>query len=508
MEKVFTALKSAEYWIIPVAVFGAIIGSFLNVVIFRLPRGLSVNRPRWSFCPHCRARIQPFHNVPIFGWLFLRGRCRDCRRPIAMVYPLVECASVLLFIMVWDAMFVARVLPGIGHPVADWALAIAYLMLFAGLLATAVMDIEAYTIDIRLCMVTMFVGVLCHAVWGAPASSVVAASAGVRPSAMPQALGLLPPSLGVIGSAMGIAWLLTVLVATRWLRRDVSQEEGDEASSPSDDLPWQAAESPDQTAYLNTAGQRFRPLPILLFLALVVGLLLWQRFAPSRRFDLPLTAGALRGLLACAVFMFLLMLSSLVRREADEQIIEEITAESAGARTMVLGELAWFIPVVLVGVSLFLFLRLSGRLDAGYGELLDLGASHAGWLNHLEGACRSIAAMVLAAALGWTVRILGTLTFGKEAFGTGDIFIMAAIGAVLGFWAVVFSFFLAAVLALVGTVVTMLRKSSRAIPFGPWLALGAFVELWLHAGLLRWFAPAGKLLWSILSGHPLWLTGA
>jgi len=506
--KVLKVLQTAEYWIIPVALLGAIIGSFLNVVIFRLPLGLSISRPRWSFCPHCQTRIRPHHNLPIIGWLGLRGRCHHCRGVIAMVYPVVECMTALLFVMVWDVLFVARALPGVGAPASDWPLAIAYFVLFAGLLATSVMDVESYTIDIRLCTVIMLAGVLCHAALGMPAElSRDALPSGGTASRAASFAGELPDSIAVVGAAMGIAWFLTLLIAGGLAKRRATQGEPGDPGDGSEEQSSRSADSGETTAYLNTADQRFRPLPILTLAALVVGLVVWQRYAPDQEFGLPMTAGSLRGLVGGSVLFFLLLLASIVQRDADEQIVEDIQAESEHARAMVTREFAWFIPAILIGAGLFCYFRLAGTMDAGFADLMG-GASLGGpWLTHLHGTCQAAAAMVMAAALGWTVRISGTLAFGKEAFGTGDIYIMAAMGAVAGFWAVVFAFFLAALLALVGALVVVFCKSSRAIPFGPWLALGAFVELWLRGGLLAWFRPAGKLLWSILIGRPEWLSG-
>jgi leader peptidase (prepilin peptidase)/N-methyltransferase len=81
------------------AVVGAIFGSFLNVVAYRLPRGESLSRPR-SRCPQCQTPIKPYDNVPVLSWLALRGRCRTCRAPISARYPLVEAMTGLLCALV------------------------------------------------------------------------------------------------------------------------------------------------------------------------------------------------------------------------------------------------------------------------------------------------------------------------------------------------------------------------------------------------------------------------
>jgi leader peptidase (prepilin peptidase) / N-methyltransferase len=81
---------------VAIGVIGLIIGSFLNVVIWRVPRGESVVHPP-SACPRCGHVIRARDNVPVFSWLVLRGRCRDCAAPIAARYPLVELGTGLLF---------------------------------------------------------------------------------------------------------------------------------------------------------------------------------------------------------------------------------------------------------------------------------------------------------------------------------------------------------------------------------------------------------------------------
>ncbi len=79
--------------------FGLIIGSFLNVVVYRLPRGESVVFPA-SRCPSCEMKIKPYDNVPVFSWLWLRGRCRSCHTSISARYPVVEAVTAALLVAV------------------------------------------------------------------------------------------------------------------------------------------------------------------------------------------------------------------------------------------------------------------------------------------------------------------------------------------------------------------------------------------------------------------------
>ncbi len=83
-----------------VFVFGTVLGSFLNVVIYRLPRGRSIVRPG-SRCPHCETPIRPVDNIPILSFVMLRGRCRACRAPIGWRYVVVEVAAGLLLAGLW-----------------------------------------------------------------------------------------------------------------------------------------------------------------------------------------------------------------------------------------------------------------------------------------------------------------------------------------------------------------------------------------------------------------------
>jgi leader peptidase (prepilin peptidase)/N-methyltransferase len=84
---------------------GLVIGSFLNVVAWRLPRGESLSKPG-SHCPSCDAPVRPYDNVPVVSWLLLRGRCRSCKGTISSRYPIIEAVTALLYVVVvaalWD----------------------------------------------------------------------------------------------------------------------------------------------------------------------------------------------------------------------------------------------------------------------------------------------------------------------------------------------------------------------------------------------------------------------
>ena len=109
---------------------GLAIGSFLNVVIYRVPIGKSVVSPP-SACPSCGTEIAPWDNIPVLSWLILRGRCRRCKARISVRYPLVEATTGLLFLLI-------AVRFG-----ASWSLP-AELAFTAGLLALAAVDLERY----------------------------------------------------------------------------------------------------------------------------------------------------------------------------------------------------------------------------------------------------------------------------------------------------------------------------------------------------------------------------
>ena len=144
--------------VVLVGLLGLAIGSFLNVVVWRLPRGESLASPP-SACPNCGHAIRARDNVPVLGWLLLRGKCRDCAEPISPRYPIVEAATGLSFALIALAV-------GIEAP-AVWALP-AYLYLAAISIALALIDLDTRRLPNRIVLPSLGVGavLLALASWG------------------------------------------------------------------------------------------------------------------------------------------------------------------------------------------------------------------------------------------------------------------------------------------------------------------------------------------------------
>jgi leader peptidase (prepilin peptidase)/N-methyltransferase len=154
---------------------GACVGSFINVVVFRLPRGQSLVHPP-SRCPQCEHKLAWYDNVPVFGWIFLGGKCRYCKKPISPRYPIVEAAAGLLFAGFYIAVFMWGQGP-FWAIYQDGEIAEIYrmtslhdswpifgLLLFSVgvLLATSLIDAELYLIPLPLPLLMAGVGVLVH----------------------------------------------------------------------------------------------------------------------------------------------------------------------------------------------------------------------------------------------------------------------------------------------------------------------------------------------------------
>lgn len=162
-------------------VFGLVIGSFLNVVAYRVPAGIPLTRE--SRCPHCDAAVRPWQNVPVLSWIGLRGRCASCSAPISPRYPLVEAATGAIFAAVaWY--FAAPALVGAaGGAAAAVVVAIAYLYFAAISVVLALIDLDVRRLPNAIVLpsyivslVLLTIACLLGAEWSALLRAVIAAA--------------------------------------------------------------------------------------------------------------------------------------------------------------------------------------------------------------------------------------------------------------------------------------------------------------------------------------------
>ncbi|MBE8988397.1 prepilin peptidase [Nostoc sp. LEGE 12450] len=131
---------------------GASIGSFLNVIVYRLPAGLSILWPP-SRCPKCLNQLKAYDNVPVFGWISLRGRCRYCKSKISVRYPVVEGVTGIIFLLIFLVFQVS-------------ILTIGYWAFCSWLLALSLIDLDTMTLPNPLTQSGLVVGILFQMVVG------------------------------------------------------------------------------------------------------------------------------------------------------------------------------------------------------------------------------------------------------------------------------------------------------------------------------------------------------
>lgn len=414
---------------------GACVGSLINVLVYRLPRGLDVVTPT-SRCPSCGTKLTWRENVPIIGWVLLRGRCRFCKTPISAEYPLVETVVAVLFgglFVLWYMVPPDTVVLGIelGAIAPEWARngpgltwpAFTVLVLLVGsLVAMTIIDARTCTIPLELTWAPALAALVlhtAHAAWFdhrygplqpaipglwqtvAPRRAWVSAPGEVWTLATGgfQGWGFFGRGLGgVVG--VGVSCLL---LAKGWITRsfaDYEAWEKDNAPAPT--------ERPDATTQ-STA----HPTDM------------WVQYPHARR--------------------------EMIR------------------------ELAFLAPPVVLGLAGgWLAQRLAGSPVMGdQGALVQPDPAPL-WLVVLGAVCMGY---LIGGGVVWAVRIFGTLAFGKEAMGLGDVHLMAAVGACLGWIDAVIAFFGAAFVGLAWAVLAMVAggRLKRAMPYGPFLAISTLL---------------------------------
>ncbi|MBD2499505.1 prepilin peptidase [Anabaena azotica] len=162
---------------------GASIGSFINVVVYRLPAGLSLLWPP-SRCPHCLKALKAYDNVPVLGWIWLKGRCRYCKSPISWRYPVVETATGMIFLLIF---FIFKVS----------IITIGYWILCSWLLALTLIDLDTMTLPSPLTKSGLVLGLIYQIVMGYTNE---ASLSGIARHLM----------MGIVGAVLGL-WLFDAI---------------------------------------------------------------------------------------------------------------------------------------------------------------------------------------------------------------------------------------------------------------------------------------------------------
>jgi len=477
---------TATWGLLFVIAFGAICGSFINVIVYRVPRGLNIVTPP-SACPACGTRLSWRENIPIVGWIRLRGRCRFCRSPISPEYPIVEFVVAALFGLIYAAWFMRpSVLWLLGIPVEqltpEWAhaglarmwptLLLIYLLL-GSLVAITLIDARTFTIPIVIPWIVTGAAFVIHPLhaliisrtkWGGLRASPFDWAIWTPPSGPTPWSGALGGSLG---AALGIAVGL-LLLHWRIIPRSFADYPEWEAKAQAEMTAREAQRAQAGELPGDTRGADLTFRVIMLRTMLLTGpalALMFAGFAVGVRYGFPLRAtfGGMAVGLLIGVFL---------RRIAPNDVAsgEPIWVQYPHARREVLKEVLFLLPCLGLG-------WLGWWLTGPAGPLGNLVAPL--WLKALSG---SLLGYLIGGGLVWAIRIGGSLAFGKEAMGQGDVHLMAAVGAVTGWIDPVLAFFTAPFFgitwALVGAILgRLLGRAGTALPYGPHLAFATVVVL-------------------------------
>ena len=415
-------------YILFVTAIGACVGSFLNVVVYRLPRvelpeHCGLLREWWltlkqlsdppSHCPKCDRRLKWYDNLPVIGWLKLRGRCRYCREPISPRYPIVEAVTALLFAGYYVAYYALgwrsccpRPLNAGGWDLdTSWPIFGLYLLTVSCLLAVSLIDVELYLIPQVIPWLLAAVALAIHTLADRPY--------------VPGSLNLTGPYGPVLCalSAGGTLGLLLSMVLWRIGVMPTSFPDGE----PMLDVDREAIAAEAEAA--RAAGE---PLP-----------------------DEPLPPTMTFGQ---------------IRVEIGKEMLFLIP------------------PMLAAGASVALAVTVPsvGRMWARVGDV------H--WLSGLLGA--TLGAMV-GALVPWLMRIVFTFVFRRVAMGLGDVHLMFGVGAAIGATGATAAFFLAPAAGLaVWAVQFLLRRGRRELPFGPYLSLATAVVMLSYCPIAAYLSPA------------------
>ncbi len=452
---------------------GACIGSFLNVVIWRLPyRGREVIYQQktgkltlsWppSHCPICDAPIRWYQNIPVFSWIFLRARCANCKTSIPVRYPLVELGTAVLFVSFFWAYFVAH-WPNPNAFPANWIFTnlhtdafpfTLHLVFIACLLAASAIDADLYIIPLSIPYLIMFLGILAAIFIDHPAiPSLVPGSSLIRP---------------VAGATLGLI-IANILLLTGILPRSFAGEMTPEQKAESDvPTPAPTPQTPSFTPSPTDEGPLAPPPKLTRFTpALIAAGLLLLLNIPAWLFLHADTASIITVITGIAIFLLGVLPRDAGQLDVTDEVLEEIS--NPFVRREMLKEIA-FIAIPIAGALIAQFARIP--------------TPNQPWLLRLLACCLGI---LSGGGIVWLIRIAGTLGLNKEAMGMGDAHLMAGVGAILGAPLVLIAFLMAPFVALAWAAVLKILGKPNVLPFGPWLSVASILCLLIGNSLLAWY---------------------
>ncbi|MHC4264720.1 MAG: prepilin peptidase [Planctomycetota bacterium] len=378
-------------WIVYTFLFamGCCIGSFLNVVIYRLPREKSIITPP-SACPSCSRHIRFYDNIPLISWLLLGRKCRYCKAPISPRYFFIELLTGLVFLGVYILYFKAELRTSmVPFLNGGWLIYLISIVLLASFIVASAVDLELWVIPIAVCWLATVVGVLGSALAGYVIEPIIIRSHMLLPTTATFFIKEATVASVAAGAAIGLM-ISIFLLLTGLVKQSYENEETEDADSE------------------NTSNE----------------------------------------------------------------------ADNFNHRREMFKEIVFLLPIIsCVVVSLL----LTRQVDAVRAFWLNL-TQH----SFMSGLMGSLFGYFVGCAVVWATRIFGTLGFGREAMGLGDVHLMGAAGAVVGPFFVIIAFFIAPFYGLVWAFFQMFFKKTRQIPYGPFLSLGVFTVMIMHDWFVRY----------------------
>lgn len=400
----------------------------MNVVVWRLPRvepvegeGLLAGFYRgwkalsWppSHCPKCKKPLAWYDNLPVIGWIKLGGRCRYCKLPISIRYPIIEAITGLLFVFYYVMFFIVGTGPCMQFAAPDgivrfipvelniaehWPIYALDMMLISALLAASLIDAELFIIPLGIPWFVIPFALIEHAVFDRARWP-----GGLNPS--------VPSAALCVGATIGL--VISIILSMAGLF-PMSFSQGEPLLDVDKAKLREKGESADE-------GPEYTP---------------WQ-----------------------------------IRREMGKEML-------------------FLLPPLILG---FVSLALAWKV-APVGKFWAISLSHE-WIGGLLG---SLLGLLVGGFVVWLVRILGSIGFGREAMGMGDIDLIAAVGAVLGPGAATVAFFIAPFFGILWAIYLLFSRKGRELPYGPYLSLAS-------AAVMLFYCPIADYLSGGIAGVGLML---